>query len=169
MFAQSDVLICIRALSHPLSKYIPGLVEERRNTLISDGLMAKWTCIEEDRCRYDQKLIANILSDILHPRGLKGGCLRCIDRQPINILFSSSVFDETKNHHRNVMFSFWHFLCLSNASLYFFFFKLSSRSCATSDNGSIRASEKFLHIFVTWISNQNYSLYSKGLDKVNFD
>jgi len=25
---------------------IPGLVEERRNTLISDELMAKWTCIE---------------------------------------------------------------------------------------------------------------------------
>lgn len=35
------VSICIQALSRPLSKYSPGRAEERRNTLISDELMAK--------------------------------------------------------------------------------------------------------------------------------
>lgn len=46
---------------------IPGLVEERRNTLISDELMAKWTCIErtgvpprsKTHCKYFIRHIAS--------------------------------------------------------------------------------------------------------------
>jgi len=64
---------------------IPGLVEERRNTLISDELMAKWTCIErtgvpprsKTHCKY---FIRHIASE--RP---KRGLLEA--RQSINVLF----------------------------------------------------------------------------------
>ena len=41
-----------------------------RNELVSKGPV----------CHHDQKLIANILSDILHPRDLKEACLRRVNR-----------------------------------------------------------------------------------------